>query len=329
MNRRDAVLGLVALGAVPAAAFAQQQVRIRRIGFLSVRSRPARSNPDPYFDAFMHALRELGYVEGKNLVVEWRFADGKFERLPGLAVELVGMNLEVLLTHTTPSTDALRRATNTIPIVMTSTVDPVGSGFAASLGRPGGNITGLSIMTLDLSPKILELLKVMVPALSRAIVFVNPSNPTHSTTLKRIQDAARQLGVKILPVEVRTAEEIERGFASLRRERADAVIVPADGFFTGQWRQFAELAARHRLPSINPMREFVDAGGLMSYGQNITDSYRRAAAFVDKILKGANPGELPIEQPSKIHLAINRNTAKALGITIPQELLLRADEVIE
>ena len=324
---------LIAFGAgalaAPLGAFAQQQVKVRRIAFLAVRSRPSPTNPEVYYDAFVQGMRDLGYVEGKNLVIEWRYAEGKFERLPGLAAELVRMNPEVILTHTTPSTEALQRATSTIPIVMTSIADPVSSGFAASLARPGGNITGLSIITIDLSPKYLELLKIMVPALSRAAFLVNPGNSTHPATLKSVQAAARQRGVKVLPMDARTAEEIERGFASMRRERADAVIIPGDGFFIGQQRQLADLAARYRLPSMYPFREYVAAGGLMSYGQNIGDFYRRAATYVDKILKGAKPGDLPIEQPTKIHLAINRKTAKALGITIPQELLIRADEVIE
>jgi putative ABC transport system substrate-binding protein len=329
-TRRDCLtaLGAAALS-MPLASLAQQQEKIRRIGFLGVRSRSTPSNPDVYYDAFIEGMRELGYIEGKNLTIEWRFADGKFERLPGLAGELVRMKLEAIVTHTTPSTEALQRATSAIPIVMTSIADPVASGFAASLARPGGNITGLSIITIDLSPKYLELLKIMMPALSRAAVLVNPGNSTHPATLKSIQAAAQQRGVKVLPVEARTAEEIERGFAAMRRERVDAVIIPGDGFFIGQRRQITELAVRNRLPSMCAFREFVEAGGLMSYGQNITDFYRRAATYVDKILKGAKPGELPIEQPLKIHLAINRKTANALGLTIPQELLLRADEVIE
>jgi putative ABC transport system substrate-binding protein len=239
------------------------------------------------------------------------------------------MKLEVIVTHSTPSTEALQRATSTIPIVMTSIADPVGSGFATSLARPGGNITGLSIITIDLSAKNLELLKIMTPALSRAAFLVNPGNSTHPAALKNVQAAAQQLGVKILPVDARTAEEIERGYAAMRRDRADAVIIPGDGYFILQRRQITELAARYRLPSMCPFREYVEAGGLMSYGQNLVDFYQRAATYVDKILKGAKPGELPIEQPTKIHLAINRKTAKALGLTIPQEILLRADEVIE
>jgi putative ABC transport system substrate-binding protein len=329
IDRRNVlILGLGALAA-PLASLGQQQGKVRRIGFLAVRSRPTPSNPEVYYDAFVQGMRDLGYVEGKNLVIEWRFADGKFERLPGLASELVLMKLEVIVTHTTPSTEALQRATSTIPIVMTSIADPVSSGFAASLARPGGNITGLSLMIIDLSPKYLELLKLMLPALSRVAVLLNPGTSFEFAVLKSIQAAAQQFGVKILAVEARTLEEIERGFAAMRRERADAVIVLGDSFFIAQRRQITELAARNRLPSMFAYREDVEAGGLMSYGQNLADFYRRAATYVDKILKGAKPGELPIEQPMKVHLAINRKTAKTLGLSIPQEVLLRVDEVIE
>lgn len=331
MNRRDTVLALVALGAAsgPLASVAQQQGKVRRIGFLAVRSRPTPSSPNVNYDTFVRGMRELGYVEGKNLVIEWRYADGKYERLPGLAAELVRLKPEVIVTHSTPATQALQRATSTIPIVTAAVGDPIASGFAASLAHPGGNITGLSFITPDVYPKQLELLKSMVPALSRAAVLVDSRNARYPANLKSVQAAAQQLGVKILPVDARTPEEIERGFAAMRRERADAVIILADAFFLGQRREIAELVARNRLPSMHYYREDVEAGGLMSYGQNLADYYRRAATYVDKILKGAKPGELPIEQPTKIHLAINRKTAKALGLVIPQELLLRADEVME
>jgi putative ABC transport system substrate-binding protein len=327
---RRRLLALIALGALPVLpSLAQQLSKVRRIGFLAVRSRSTPSNPDVYYDAFVQGMRELGYVEGKNLVIEWRFADGKFERLPDLASELVRMKVEVIVTHAGSATEALKRTTSSIPIVTAPMADPVGDGFAASLARPGGNITGLSLMNVDLAPKRFELLKLIMPGLPRAAVLVNPGNPSHPSILKSVQAAARQIGVKVLPVDARTQEEIERGFAVMRRERADAVIVLSDPFFTGQQRQFTELAARNRLPSMFSFRENVEAGGLISYGPNLADFYRRAATYVDKILKGAKPGELPIEQPTKIHLAINRKTAKALGLTIPQEFLLRADEVIE
>ena len=315
--------------ASPLASLAQQQGKVWRIGFLGARSRSTLSNPDVYYDAFTQGMRELGYVEGKNLVIEWRFADGKYERLPGLASELVQMKVEVIVTHSTPATQALQRATKTIPIVTAAVIDPVGSGFAVSLARPGGNITGLSVITVDVSPKHIELLKIMMPTLSRVAVLVNPGNPVHAAVLKSIQAAAQQVGIKILPVNARSPEEIERGFAMMKREHAEAVIIVADAFFFGQGRQIAELALKNRMPSIFQDREHVEAGGLMSYGQNVTDFFRRAATYVDKILKGAKASNLPIEQPTRFYLVINRKTANALGLTISQELLLRADEVIE
>ena len=323
---------LIALGAgalaAPLGALAQQPDKLRRIGFLGVRSRPTPSNPNIYIDAFVQEMGRLGYAEGKNLVIDWRFADSNHERLPGLASELVVMKPELIVTYSTPATRALQRATSTIPIVTAAMGDPVGSGIAASLGRPGGNITGLSIMTADVYPKQLELLKLMVPGLSRAAALVHPST-ARSVALESLQAAAQKLGVKLVQMEVRTPEEIERGFAVMKRDRADAVFIAADPYFIGQRREIVELAARNRLPSVFSYREDVQAGGLMSYGQDLTDFYRRAATYVDKILKGAKPGELPFEQPTKIHLAINRKTAKALGITVPQQLLIRADEVIE
>ena len=329
MNRRK-LLVAVGLGALAAAlpSIAQQQGKIWRIGFLAPRSRPTSSDPDVY-SAFPQGMRELGYVEGKNFVVEWRFADGKFERLPGLAAELVKMKVDVIVAAGTVATEVAQRATTTIPIVIAASVDPVGSGFVKSLARPGGNITGLSLATSDFSPKHLELLMTVVPKLSRVAVLVSPDNSAHPGVLKSIQAAAQKLGVQVLPVSARTPEDIERGFAVMKREHAEAVIVAADAFFVLQRRQIVELALKHRLASMAPNREYAAAGGLMSYGQNVADFYRRAATFVDKILKGAKPGELPIEQPAIFELVINRKTAKTLGISLPQELLLRADRVIE
>jgi putative ABC transport system substrate-binding protein len=329
MNRRDAVLALLALGAVPLTSLAQQESKVRRIGFLAARSRSTPSNPDVYYDAFTQGMRELGYLEGKNLVVEWRFADGKSERLAGLAAELVRMKVEVIATHGTPATQAAQRATSTVPIVFAAASEPIGSGFAASLARPGGNITGLSLTAVDVSPKHLELLKMMIPRLSRIAFLMNPDTSSHPAILKSVQAAAQRIGVRVLPLHARNPGEFERGFDVMRRERTEAVILAPDTFYIGQRRQYAELALKNRMPTMFSFREQVEAGGLMSYGQNLADHYRRAATYVDKILKGARPGELPIEQPTRLYLAINRKTAKALGLTISQELLLRADEVIE
>jgi putative ABC transport system substrate-binding protein len=329
ITRRKCLVGF-GLGALAAAfpSFAQQG-KVHRIGFLAVRSRSTPSNPDVIFDEFVQAMRELGYIEGKNLIIEWRFADGKYERLPGLAAELVQLKPDLIVSHTTPGTRELQRATSTIPIVMTAIIDPVGSGFAASLARPGGNITGLSIVTIDVSPKQIELLRSILPRLSRVAVLLNPGTSSHPAVLKSTQAAAQQIGITVLPVKASTAEEIECGFAMMRRERAEAVIIATDGFFFGQRRQIAELAVTNRMPTMNPFRDYVAAGGMLSYGPNIVEYYRRAASYVDKILKGAKPGDLPIEQPTKIHLAINRKTAEVLGLRVPQELLLRTDEVFE
>ena len=330
ISRRQVVLALGASTlAVPLSSLAQQQAKVWRIGFLAVLSRSTLSNPDVDYDAFVKGMRELGYIEGKNLVIEWRFADGKYELLPRLAAELVQMQVQVIVTHSTPGIRAAQRATSTVPIVMAAVADPVGSGFAASLVRPGGNITGLSVIGVDLSPKRLELLNAAIPALSSVAVLVNPGTSFHPTIVKGLQAAGRHAGIKILPVDARTPEDIERAFATMTRERAAGVLIAPDAFFRGQRQQIADLAMKNRMPSMSPYRESVTNGGLMSYGQDIAENFRRAATLVDKILKGAKPGELPIEQPTTIHLAINRKTAKVLGLTIPTELLVRADEVIE
>lgn len=324
---------LIALGAsaltAPLGSFAQQPDKFRRIGFLAARSRPAPSSPDVYYDAFVKGMRDLGYVEGTNLVIEWRYADGKFDRLAGLAAELVRMKPELIVTHSTPATQALQRATSSIPIVVASMGDPLVAGITTSLARPGGNVTGLSLVSPDVYPKQLELLKAVLPKLTRVAALANPGNPIGPVFLKRIQAVAPQLGLTILPVEARTPEEIERGFAAMRRERAGAVVISADTFFIEQHHQIAELVARDRLPSMFYHREPVIAGGLMSYGQNLAEYFRRAATYVHKILKGTKPGDLPIEQPIKIHLAINLKTAKALGIKVSKEMQFRADELIE
>ncbi len=274
-------------------------------------------------------MRELGYVEDKNLVIVWRSAEGKPERLPVLAAELVRLNVDIIVAGDTPATSAAQKATTTIPIVMGSNADPVGSGFVKSLAQPSSNITGISIITGDISPKQLEMLLSMVPKLSRVAFLLNPANTAHAGNLKGLQAAAQENGVKILPMRVRTPGEIENAFSVMTHQNAGAVIVPPDALFVQQYRQIVELAAKNSLPSVSAIREFVDAGGLMSYGPNLTENYRRAATYVDKILKGAKPGDLPVEQPTKFELLINGKTAKALGITIPQSMLLRADRVIE
>ncbi len=312
---------------LPLRSFAQQQGKVWRVGFLAVR-RPVSLDSD-VFGALPQGMRELGYVEGKNLVIEWRFADRKIERLPGLATELVQLNVDVIVTAGTPATSAAQKATATIPIVMGTASDPVGSGFIKSLARPGGNITGLTYIPGEVSPKQLEMLLTMVPRLSRVAVLVDSRDSSHAEILKSVQAAAQMTRAKILPVEARTPQEIERAFSAMVREKAGAVLVVSGGLFNQQARQIAELAVKKQLPSISTRGEYAEVGGLMSYGTNFREGFRRAATYVDKILKGAKPGDLPVEQPTKFELIINGKTAKALGIKIPNSILVRADKVIE
>ena len=328
VHRRRFLIGAGALVATPMSR-AQKSAKVWRIGFLALRSRSTASRPDDHYDAFVAGMRDLGYVEGKNLVIEWRFAEGQYERLSGLANELVQKKVEVIVSQGTPGTWAVQRATSTIPIVFPAMNDPVGSGVVASLSRPGGNTTGLTDINVDLSPKQFELLKTIHPKLLRTALFIHPGNRAHPAVLNNVQKAALDVDVQVIPVSASTPEEIERGFASMMENRAEAVMTPADGFYIGQAKRIAELAIRHRVPTIFTDRGNVKAGGLMSYGQNLSELYRRAAIYVDKILKGAKPSDLPVEGPTTLHLAINLKTAKALGLTIPRELLLRADEVIE
>lgn len=326
-NRRKLVIALGAL-VVPLASFAQQHSKVWRVGFLSRRSRPPSITSEVY-GAFPRGMRELGYVEGENVIIEWRFADGKFERLPGLAAELVKMKVDVIVTTGTDATRAAQKATSAIPIVMGNVGDPVASGFVKSLAHPEGNITGLTDILIDVSPKHVELLLTMVPRLSRVAVLVNPGNSSHSMTLKSIQTTAHKTKVKILAAEARNPLEIENAFVTMIHEKAGAVIIVQDAFFQQQRRRIAELATKTRLPSVSSRLEYTEAGGLMSYGQNPADNYHRAATYVDKIMKGAKPADLPVEQPTKFELVINGRTAKALGIEIPNSILVQATKVIE
>jgi len=328
MNRRDTVLALVALGAAagPLASLAQQPGKIWRIGFLSLESSAVTSRNS---DAFLKGMRDLGYVDGKNLIVEWRFAEGNFERLPALAADLVQLKVDVIVAVASAAIGAAQKATTTIPIVMATTGDPVGSGFVKSLARPGGNITGLSNMGGDTGAKLLDLLLTVVPRLSRVAVLVTPTSPTFRVISESVQAGAQKAGVKTLVAETSSLQEVENAFSMMAREKADAVIVGAAPFFALHRPQIAGLALKYRMPSIFGNRMYVEAGGLMSYGYKVADNYRRAALYVDKILKGAKPGDLPVEQPVTLELVLNLKTAKALGLTIPQEILLRADELIE
>jgi putative ABC transport system substrate-binding protein len=331
MNRRDAVLGLVALGAMtgPHASFGQQQDRVWRVGFLTLRPRPASLNTH-YYGAFPKGMRELGYVEGKNLTIEWRFADGKLERLPDLATELVRLNVDVIVAAGSPAIRAVQKATTTIPIVMGTTSDPVGGGFVKSLAHPGGNITGLSNLGGDIGPKLLELLLSVVPKVFRVGVLVSPTSSTYiSTNWENIQAVAQKAGIKMLLAEVRTSQEIADAFAMMARENAGAVIVSSSAFLGAQGQQIADLALKYRLPSIFGNGLSVEAGGLMGYVGSRSANFQRAATYVDKIFKGAKPGDLPVEQSETFDLVVNLRTAKALGLTIPRAVLLRTNEVIE
>jgi putative ABC transport system substrate-binding protein len=329
-NRRKLLLALGAAAlASPLTPRAQPQSKIWRVGYLGPSTRPGNLESDFQIGALLRGMRELGYVEGKNLIMEWRYADNNAERLQAAANELAQLKVDIIVAANTTATHAARKATATIPIVMASSGDPVRAGFVTSLSRPGGNITGLTSMSGDLGPKHLEMLRSMVPKLSRVAVLFNPANPGNLAILKNVQAAARNTKAKILPLEARTAPDIEKAFSAMARENAGGVIVAPDALFIREARQIAARAAKQRLPSIAGPREFTEAGGLMSYGRNQADSYRRTAAFVDKILKGAKPGNLPVEQPTTFELFINGKTAKALGLKIPQSLLISAEKVIE
>lgn len=326
MNRRDTLLALLAFGAVPVAARAQQPAKPARIAWLGLGSAEANGYQ---LTAFKQGMSELGYAEDKNYVLDIRWASGKAEQLPQLAQELVTLQPKVILVGASSATRAAQQTTTAIPIVMAAVAEPIANGFIKSHTRPGGNITGLSILTTDVSPKMLQLLRLAVPKLARVAVLWNPSVSTGAEMLKNIQTAAQRVGVEIHPAQVRTPAEIEAAFADISRSRPEAVMVVSDAFLLLQRRQIADLALKHRIPSIFAFRESVEAGGLMSYGTDIANRYRRSAIYVDKILKGAKPGDLPVEQPTNFELVINRNTAKALGLTLPAELLVRADKVIE
>ena len=329
VTRRRVVIALGAGAlAAPLVSFAQQQGKVWRVGFLA-QGRVEFVDSDYMYGPFTQGMRELGYVVGKNLVIEWRSAEGKIERLPELAAELARLKLDVLATLGTPASLAAQKATTAIPIAMISVGDPVGNGLVKSLARPGGNITGLSSMSADLGPKLLEMLRTMVPKVSRVTVLVNPTNPVNTLVLKNVQNAAQKVGVKIQAADASTLEEIANGFAMMARQNAGALIMLREPLFQQQKNQIVELAAKQRLPSIGAYGGYVEAGGLMSYGDNLREHSRRAATYIDNIFKGPKPGDLPVEQPTKFELFINLKTAKALGIKVPQSILTQATRVIE
>jgi putative tryptophan/tyrosine transport system substrate-binding protein len=308
-------------------ATAQQSKKIAKIGYLAPSTPAAAAH---LVEAFRQGLRELGYVEGKTFVLEIRYGEGRAERIPELARELVGLKLDVIVTATDVAIAAVKRETQTIPIVMGNSTDPVGTGFVASLAHPGGNITGLSSISPELSGKRLELLKEVVPGVSRVAFLWNPDVRGAVLDYKETEGAAGSLRVQLQSVEVVRAEDFDRAFSAVTKERAQALIMPAAnplGFANRG--QIATFAQKNRLPSIYAQREYVDAGGLMSYGPSTPDMHRRAATYVDKILKGTKPADLPVEQPMKFEFVINLKTAKQIGVTIPPELLARADTVIK
>ena len=303
---------------------AQQKSKTWRVGFLASGSSSMR-----VYEGFRQGMRELGYVEGKSVDVQWRFADGNYDRLAGLAADLVRANVDVIVAGTTLGVQAARQAAATIPIVMVAVPDPVGEGFARSLSRPGGNITGLSNIVTEVSVKHVELLRAAVPRLVQLAVLTNPRNPSDALILEQVHGAAYTRGMKVAAIEASTESQIDAAFGAMTRARAEAVIVAEDSYFDVQARRITQLAIRNRLPTICSNEEMTEAGALMSYGQDLTEHYRRAATYVDRIQKGAKPANLPIEQPTTLQLVLNRRTATALGLAVPQELALRADKLIE
>ena len=328
MNRRDTVLAIFALGAAQIAA--QERGKTWRIGVLTPTADEAKSGePSAYAKAFLNEMQAAGYALGMDYVFETRSANGDYERLPTLAKDLVRINVDIIIALTPVAIGAAFKASKTVPIVCIGAHDPVGQGFAASLARPGGNVTGLASFYGELVPKNLEMLKLILPKASRIGILSNGYMVQDPALEQKIRDAANKLGLRLQVIRRVSADQLPRAFSDMTQERADAVIAIADPIFYHERKQLAELALKHRLPSFFPQKEYVQAGGLLSYGEDFADLFAQAAKYVNKIMKGAKPGELPIEQPTKFHLAINRGTAKALGLTIPQELLLRADEVIE
>jgi len=320
---------ILSLTLAPLAGEGQQAAKVPRIGYLALN--PGTS---PHLrEAFLQGLRDLGYVEGRNVVIEYRSAEGKPERFPALAAELVALKVDVIVTGGgTPTALAAKQATRTIPIVFASAGDPVADGLITSLARPGGNITGSSNLTPELVGKCLEQLKQAVPGVSRVAFLWHPGasgERTDKDLLKEAEVAGRALGVRLQFVEARGPADFDKAFSDMTRARAGALTVLGSAMFYSERRRLVDLAAKNRLPAVYSSREYVDAGGLMSYGSDLADMFRRAATYVDKILKGAKPGDLPVEQPTKFELIINLKTAKALGLTIPQTILLQADQVIK
>jgi len=323
---RRAFLGLAAVGVVaaPAGTHAQQPGKAHRIGFLSLQPGPGATT-----EAFRQALRELGYVEGRTITIEYRWAAAKEERLPELAAELVRLKVDVIVAAGTPSVEAAKGATSTIPIVMAVVADPVGSGLVSGLRRPGGNVTGLTLLATELAGKRLQLLRELVPKATRVAVLAYRGTPATRLFLEQMRAAAQQMGVALVVQEVSEAEGLPGAVAAMHRDGAQALIVQFSPLSNNNAQRIVELAAQHRLPAMYDVRGFAELGGLLAYGPSVTEMFRRAALYVDRILKGAKPADLPLEQPTKFELIINMKAARALGVTIPQPLLSRADEIIQ
>jgi len=325
MDRRTLLVGCVALLATPLAAEAQSPARVFRIGVLL----PALARASaPRLDAFRKGLRDLGYVEGQNLAIEWRDAGSRSERLPQVAAELVELQVDVIFATSTPAALAAQQATRRIPIVFATAGDPVGSGLVAGIAAPGGNVTGLSLLAPEIVAEQLQLLKEAVPKASRVAVLSNPALPHTSLMVKETEAAARSLGMWVQLLGVRGADAFDSAFSAVTKGRASALFVLFDPFLFAHLTRIVEFAKENRLPAMYPHREYAEAGGLMAYGADLRDNYRRAATYVHKILTGAKPADLPVEQPTKFELLINLRTAKALGLTIPPLVLARADEII-
>lgn len=328
MDRRRLLLALGAGAiALPGRLFGQPQAKVWRVGVLSSLPRPASLDRE-VAGALRTGMRDLGYVEGTNLHYEWRFTDGKLELLAALAAELVRLKVDVIVTSGTPATRAAQKTTKTTPIVMVFVGDPVGSGLVASLARPGGNITGISNLNVELNPKRVELLVAVVPGVSRIAALLNPDNPTYAANLAQMRAGAQRAKVTLLPLHARTQGDIEPAFSAMKQQKAQALIVHTDTLFQTTARQVGELAAQAGLPAIGP-RRIVDFGGLMSYEPDRNGAFQLAASHVDRILKGARPADLPVEQPTSIEFVLNLKTAKALGVSIPGELKIRASEMIQ
>ena len=320
-----AVLAISILMA-PADGDAQQPAKIARIGYLSADDSASASH---LVEAFRQGLRDLGYVEGQSVTVEYRFAGGNYDRLPDLAAELVRRRVDVIMAFTIPATRAAKRATTGIPIVFAQVLDPIKAGLVASLARPGANVTGVSVMVEQLGGKYMQLVREVSPEVTRVAVLWEPAQPAGALQLRQIESAARSVGIQLQPLEVRDPDGFESAFSSVTTKRAGAIIVLPSSLFNSHRHRLADLAARIRVPAVSVRREFVDAGGLMSYGPDFAEQSRRAATYVDRILKGSKPADLPVEQPTKLELVINLKTAKTMGLTLPPSLLFRADLVIE